>query len=229
MPSPEEMAVNFIISMVASLFAVMIVLAIERSRKPKLRFAIERDHPPVLDGRRFLRLHVYNEPISPLLGIFVPRSPALMCRASLMFLHEDNQPVFSRGQRMVGRWSRTPEPVLPFTIDPKTKQVLLLRDPTRTRDEVDISPGRDSYEILDVVVRAPGSDSCQGWHNGIIQHPDPRPTEVFELLKGRFRVIVTVTTGGEEFSRVFRIVNDVGLEHFRLEDIEQQPKVARDL
>lgn len=222
-------AVNFFVSLFASFIAVVVVLWVERARKPLLDFQIQQDGLTVWDGRKLLTVCIQNKPlINPLLAFFVARHPALMCRAYLTFLHEDNQPVYANGHRMLGRWKRTPDPVVPFPFPlALTSKPVTVRDPTRTKDEIDIPPG--SSEILDVVIRHPSSDNCYGWHNGYIGDPEPHPDDVFELGKGRYHVLIRVRTGGEDFKHVYRIVNDVALDHFRLEDLASQPKLDESL
>ena len=83
--------------------------------------------------------------------------------------------------------------------------------------------------MLDLVMRTPDEDGCRGWHNGIIQRPDPPLDERFELAQGRYHALITVQTGGRAFRYVLRIVNDLPIEHFRLEPIEPQPTLPGDL
>jgi hypothetical protein len=214
-----------VLSFVGSVPAVFMVLLLQRSALPSLRFEIE-DVPPLRDdGRRFLRVWVRNRPGRGLFGFLFPRQPALMCRAAITFLHENGDPVFRRGHTMRGKWANTPEPsTIAGIVD---NQMLTVWDLTRTRDVIDIPPG--GHEVLDVVMRPPGQDECLGWHNAFIDNPNLTADQVFQLPRGRYHAFVRAITGGRQFSHVFRIVNDLTLDHFRLEDVRPQPRVARDL
>ncbi len=82
---------------------------------------------------------------------------------------------------------------------------------------VDIPPG--GWEPLDVVMRQSDLDECWGWHNWLIvtwcKPPDERK---FVLPRGRFYALVHVRSTSTESRRLFEIVNDVPIEHFRLGD-----------
>src|SRR5215210_5411566 len=111
---------DLLINLLASAIAVIAVLGVERTKRPKIAIQPE-SHPPIAPDkagpqRKFLRVLVHNKPIHPFLGFFYTREPALTCQAWITFLHDDNSLVFSKGHRMKGRWSRTNEPVtLNFT------------------------------------------------------------------------------------------------------------------
>lgn len=215
---------SLLISIVGALVSVVLVLLVERERKPKLAISVEKGNH-IHHKRKFLRVIVTNKAIGALAGLFVTRQPALMCRAYITFLTEKNDPVFAKGRRMLGRWSNTPEPayLLPFN-----NGVMTIRDPSRTRDLIDIPP--DDFEVLDIVMRTEDGETCIGWHNAVIQNPQAEVETRFELPKGRYHVLVSVRTAGQDFRHVFRIVNDhPSIESFRLEDLEPQPVIDRTL
>jgi hypothetical protein len=116
---------------------------------------------------------------------------------------------------MRGRWSNTSEPV---TIMFREKDPVAIRDTTVITDSMDIPPRL--YELLDIVARNVGSDECIGWHNDYIAKQNPDPDDIFKFGKSRFCAQVIVHTGGRDYRRTFRIVNDVPIEHFRLEEIQ---------
>ena len=223
-------AAAFVGSLFAAGASAGVVLLVEALSRASIDFEIEPSPPVMPGGRKFLRVHVWNSRLPRPMSLFFDRRPALLTRAWVTFLTQTNDPVFEKGRRMRGRWSSTPEPVLPLTVTaPSTgdPRVVLTWDLTRTTDSVDIPPG--SFELLDVVMRVPHDDSCRGWHNGIIQRPNPPPEEQFELPKGRYHALIRVQTGGRSFRYVLRIVNDLSIEHFRLEPIEPQPALPEDL
>lgn len=213
---------DFIINIIASTLVVIAVLWIERSKRPKIRFCIEAD-PPVLPGnpqrqelatvsRKFLRVQVINDPMNRFVGSLYTRSPAISCRAWVIFQRTDGSAYFKPGHRMVGRWSNTPEPVS-FGITDNT--IYQYRDPRLAKDTVDIAAG-DS-EFLDLVMRSSDSDECVGWHNGIIANPDPRASDQFILAHGTYLVQVRLRTDGRDYETTLKLFNDVSFEHFRLE------------
>ena len=218
---------------VGSLFAAGVSAAalfiVEAQSRPSIWLELE-PWPVDAHDRTFLRVRVWNRRPPRLVSVFLDRRPALLTRAWVTFLTPNNQPVFRQGHRMRGRWSSTPEPVLPMAIsqpDTGRQQVVFAWDPTRTTDSVDIPPG--SFQLLDLVMRVRGERNCQGWHNGIIQRPDPPPEEQFQLPEGRYHALITVDTGGRRFRQVVRIVNDVPIEHFRLEPVSPQPVLLEEL
>lgn len=217
-------------SFFASVFGIaasaVFVLFLEALRRPKISIVAERGLPPHHDGRRFLRVLVSNAPTVWFMKPFVDRQPALLTSAQIVFLNQDDRPRFRADHNMQGRWSRTPEPVSnPIAVpDPNNAGHILLAvffDWSRVRDTVDIVPG--AQEPLDIVMRAPGSDTATGWHNEIINNPNP--TKKFELPRGRFRALVVVQSSGRRFRKAFEIVNDVELDQFRLEPLRQIPKL----
>lgn len=200
-----EFIPNFGLSLGASLVAVGIWLCLDRLRLADLWIGLEPGGPRQPDVRRFLHVRVGNKPSIRFLGFFFPRAPALMCRAYLTFWTEDFKLVFPQGHVMRGRWTTTPE------------------DLGLARDYVDIPP--DDFEPLHVVMRRQDETECRGWNNGVyLTVPDPGPEHDFPLPTGRFNVQVVIRSGGREWSKVFRIVNDQSIEHFRLETVEHPPR-----
>jgi hypothetical protein len=212
----------------ASMFAVLVtagaVLFTERTLRPQLRIDVEAVRPVLPDGRVFLRLEVENAPTRWPLSIFLDRRPALFTRAWITFLREDGQPVFRPGHRMIGRWSGTPEPKIIAIRDAETDgdPIGYIRDVSGLQDTIDIPPGERA--TLDLVMRPPDNDECLGWHNGIIGkpvEPERGDDDLFNLRPGRYQAVVEVQTGGRAARAAFRIVNDVPINHFRLESIRR--------
>jgi hypothetical protein len=211
---------SFVGSLFAAFMSVFIVFFVEMELRPQISIVQEEKHPPRPDGRKFLRVIVTNRALWWPLKLIMDRRPANQVRAWITFLTESNDPVFARERQMIGRWSNTPEPVRPIMISQTpggNPEMTLLLDLSVTRDAVDIGSG--ASEILDIVMRAPGEDGCRGWHNRMIQNPNPRPEDQFELPRGRYHARVRVDVSGRSFYALFRIVCDVGIEDFRLEPI----------
>src|SRR6266536_2648039 len=211
---------SFVGSLFAAFLSAVIVFFVEMELRPEISI-VQEGTPVVLpDGRRFLRVVVANRALWWPLGLIMDRRPANQVRAWITFLTEANNLVFAPGRQMIGRWSNTPEPVRPMMISQNpggAPEVTLLLDLSVTRDAVDIGSG--SSEILDIVMRAPGEAGCRGWHNRMIQNPNPGPENRFELPMGRYHAQVRVDVSGRSFNARFRIVCDVGIEDFRLEPL----------
>lgn len=123
---------------------------------------------------------------------------------------------------MRGRWVYTPEPLAFLPVQGGLMEVPA---PGLARDYVDIPPG--DFEPLDVVMRIQGETECWGWNNGVyLTFPNPRPEHDFRFPTGRFNVQVVVRSGGREWPKVFRIVNDQRNEYFRLETVERSPRLT---
>jgi len=211
---------SFVGSLFAAFLSAFLVFFVEMERRPEISI-VEEPTPTVLpDGRRFLRVVVANRAGWWPLRIIMDRRPANQVRAWITFLTEENNPVFAPGRQMIGRWSNTPEPVRPITIAQNAggaAQMTFLLDLSVTRDAVDIGSG--ASEILDIVMRVPAEAGCRGWHNRMIQNPNPAPEHQFELPQGRYHAQVRVDVSGRSFNALFRIVCDVGIQDFRLEPL----------
>jgi hypothetical protein len=211
---------SFVGSLFAAFLSAFIVFFVEMELRPQI--SITHEERPFLDedGRRFLRVVVSNRALWWPLKLIMDRRPANQVRGVITFLTESNNPVFAPERQMIGRWASTPEPVRPVMISQNpggTPEMTLLLDLSVTRDAVDIGSG--ASEILDIVMRAPGEEGCRGWHNRMIQNPNPRPEDRFELRRGRYHARVRVDVSGRSVDALFRIVCDVGIEDFRLERI----------
>jgi len=211
---------SFVGSLFAAFLSAFILFFVEMELRPQISIVREGTPPNLPDGRKFLRVVVTNRALWSPLKLIMDRRPANQVRAWITFLTESNDLVFAPGRQMIGRWSNTPEPVRPIMISQSaggTSQMTFLLDLSVTRDAVDIGAGAN--EILDIVMRAPGEEGCHGWHNRMIENPNPRPEDRFDLRMGRYHALVRVDVSGRNFEALFRIVCDVDIEDFRLEQI----------
>jgi hypothetical protein len=214
----------FMASLFAAAISALTVVFVEAQLRPDIQILKEPQPAFQPDGRKFLRVVVKNPPLWRPLRFFMDRRPVYQARAWITFLTDNNDPVFSPGRRMTGRWANTPEPVRPIVATSSAPPgIVFMWDLSVTRDAVDIASG--AQEILDIVMRAPSESGCRGWHNRMINlDPDKVPPDHrFELDKGRYRALVQVDASGRTFKALFRIVCDVGLEDFRLEPLSEHP------
>jgi hypothetical protein len=163
---------------------------------------------------RFLHLKLVNEPLSRLFK-WMLRETALQCHGSISFHHLDGQNVF--GRSMPIRWSGSPEPVsmsLVITVDDKRFQVI---DPTRLAliSRMDVQAGET--EVFDVAAKFDNEEECYGWSNENYFSELTWRNPNWQLSGGRYLVKVTVTSAGQKVVNLFRLVNDVAQQDFRLE------------
>ena len=203
-----------------AIVAIAITILIENLRKPKLVLKIEK--PTDADYRnrenypaeiaRYLCLNLLNEPL-PAWARWMTRNPALQCHGQITFHHLDGQNVF--GRSMPIRWSGSPEPIaLTLIIDGKRSS---LWDPSRFSMEpcMDVYP--DEAARLDIVARFDNEVFCYGWSNqSYFSDPIWRNRD-WKLLPNRYLVKVLIKSSGANCVGIFRIINDVPQNAFRLE------------
>jgi hypothetical protein len=216
-----DILLNFLIGLITSVIGILIVLWIERNRRPSLVLSVGK--PSLLDkddplGRpqvTWLHIRVHNQNMPNWLSPVYSRDPALMCRAWITFHHlDDGLRVFDR--EMNARWSETLEPIIETKDTPKGK----LGSFVNVQTTVDIPPGE--YTTIDVVNRFRGEDNCYGWNNESYIYNWKH--FAWKLDKGRYIIRARIKTGGREFTNSFLLVNDVEYEDFRLESLPIEMK-----
>jgi hypothetical protein len=143
------------------------------------------------------------------------RAPALQCRGLITFHHLDGQDIF--GRAMAVRWSSSPQPVPTEVVDllgvPQFRIVDIAKLTSESR--IDVYPGET--ELLDVAVRFDSEADCYGWNNEAYFSPTLWRTLDWKLGAGRYLVKVVVISSGQKVTAVFRLMNDVSRNAFRLE------------
>ncbi len=195
-----------------------VVVFVEYFRKPNIEVRIADPVDNTYTGRpatkrRALMLLVENKQL-PLLVKWLARNAAIHCSGVIAFHHLDGQNVF--GRTMQARWSHAPEP-LPILAVADGIPLIKILDPVRLDPEMhkDIYPGES--EELDVASRFDNDGECYGWCNGnytsnpLWRNPD------WKLDKGRYLIKVEVMSAGARCIRLFRLINDVPVNAFRLE------------
>jgi len=213
---------SFIIDALAGVVGILVVLWLERHKRPGLTMMIESPSYRLekdLAGRElgtWLRVYIHNKNVPHWLAWVYDGETAIACRARITFHHLDGYRVF--GDDMIGRWAGTPEPALIRVGQTETGQPLVRL--SYVPQIIDIQPG--TSELLDVVYRAKGDSECWGWNNNSYLYARKNPE--WKLDKGRYIAKLTVKTGGREFTDAFLIVNDVAYDNFRLERLDEQTK-----
>lgn len=202
---------EFLFSVLASVVAsVLIILLIDRQKKPKLRMVVGSSHSlPDEDP--------LGRPATKWLSWLYSRDPAVMCQAWLTFYHGHPSPDYRHvyDREMVGRWADSPPPDIRTVETPDGIKALLHNATT----SIDIPAG--GRTLLDVAVRLNSEEDCYGYNNQSHIYPDLKNSD-WKLEKGAYLVKARVRTGGRDFLGVFRIVNDVQYNDFRLEKMDDK-------
>lgn len=215
-----ELVVYFTLNLVSGIVGILIVLWIERQRRPSLTIKlgqpgeIKEDDPLKRAPSKWLHAQIHNRNVPKWLAGVYHGEPALTCRAWITFHHLDGQRVFDRD--MVARWSGSDEPKVEIINTDKGQVARLIG----VQNSFDIPPGEPTD--IDVVFRAKSDDDCYGWNNESYlynwRHPD------WHLEKGRYIAKIRVKTGGREYLNAFLIANDVGYVDFRLVEVDDEIK-----
>ena len=203
-------------------------------QKPELKISIvdpvDIDYSKLPQKRpanlaRFLRLSLENKKPSKFV-FWISRKPAFQCHGYISFYHLDTQEVFHR-RKMEYRWPSTPEPYIKTVKKPGSvldNEYIMVPDmasifPYLRRD----IPSGESEEI-DVVARFDNEDDCYGWSND--SYAEGWKLDKWKLPKGRYIIKIDLIASGYRLSEVFRIVNDMGMNDFRLEKAKKEDKAV---
>jgi len=197
--------------------AILTTIFIERLRKPKLQFRIALPHDREYQGRparqaRFLGLELVNKPL-PCWAKWMARNAAIQAHGIITFHHLDGQNIFGRAMNI--RWSGSAEPIA-MSVEIDGNKISIV-DPTKftLTPRMDIYPGE--AERLDVAARFDQEDEYYGWSNeNYFFRPLWRDPD-WKLPSGRYLVKVTVISAGEKCTNIFRLINDVSQQDFRIE------------
>lgn len=206
------------------IITILTVIYVENLRKPKRGLIIAnshdkeygQDHPANkfvgVKKVRYLGISLMNKPPS-WWQRWISRNAALQCRGFITFHHLDGQNIF--GRAMPVRWSFTPEP-LPLTGIINGTQIKIF-DPARFNLEsrIDIYPGE--IHRLDVAARFNDEDECYGWKIENYFSDPPWRNPRWKLSAQRFLIKVTVVSSGDKCTGVFRLINDVPQDAFRID------------
>jgi len=202
---------------IGAIVAILITICIENLRKPKLQFRIALPHDRGYQGRparqaRFLGLDLVNKPL-PWWARWMSRNAAIQAHGIITFHRLDGQNIFGRAMNI--RWSGSPEPIA-MSVEVGGNKISIV-DPTRftLTPRMDIYPGE--AERLDVAARFDQEDECYAWSNeNYLSRPLWRNPD-WKLPSGRYIVKVTIISAGQKCAGLFRLINDVPQEDFRIE------------
>lgn len=215
-----ELFVNFMLNLISGIVGILIVLWIERQKRPGLTIKLGQsgelkdDDPLKRMPGKWLHVQVHNKNVPKWLSWVYHGEPALASRAWITFHHLDGQKVFDR--EMIARWSSSEEPkVVVISIDNEQAKRLI-----GGHDYIDIPPGE--HFDLDIVFRSKNDNDCYGWSNESYLYDWKHPE--WRLEKGRYIAKIKVKTGGREYINAFLIANDVRYEDLRLAEIDDDLK-----
>ena len=195
----DDLLVQFLISIIASIPALFFALWVERQRMPNLKITTTEEanadntyqspNPHAGQRWKFFRVAVENVPFRHPFR-WIPRQTAENCRAKIEFSKLGAEK-FSCS--MNGRWSSTPEiPYIPHDA------VLKLLSP----DPVIIPVGEKEY--LDVIAKYEKDKEAYGWNNEAYFHNWRTPS--YKLERGKYLIKITIATqNGKSFVRSFEL------------------------
>lgn len=199
-----------------AIVAILITIFVENLRKPRLALKVEQptdidyhNHPA--QHARFLSIELFNKPL-PSWARWMSRNTALQCHGEITFHHLDGQNVF--GRTMIGRWSASLEPApIRFRIG---NQIVLITDPSKLTDRADLPPKESQH--INIAARFDSENECYGWNNESYFSTPIWRNPAWRLNTGRYLVRVTIISAGEKCVGIFRLVNDVSQNDFRIEE-----------
>lgn len=209
-----------------AIISIVITVFIEWLRKPKLIFYIGKpsdrsyETSPAKEAR-FLGIELSNEPL-PEIFRWLQRNTAMQCHGTIEFYHLDGQNVF--GRPMPIRWSSSIEPV-PMAISVGNQDVKIFDPQSFTvESRVDVFPGEK--ERLDVAVKFDNDSECYGWNNESYSSDPVWRNKRWKLQNQRYFVKITIVSSGEKVTKIFRLINDVSRQDFRIEPALKSDKVG---
>lgn len=199
-------------------------IPIENQRKPKLTLSIDDfsfdDHLQDKPAKviKVLRVKLTNRKVKKYFSFWLKREAAINTNATIQLLHyEDFAPLFTNPVH--ARWPRSDEPISP-QFHPETKKLVLLFDLAKYNAVMtrNIYPGTE--EPIDVIARYDDEEDCYIWNNDIY-YKGWRNKEV-KIPKGRYFVIISIYTSGEQTTGYFKLENSLSINDFRLQHISKE-------
>jgi hypothetical protein len=209
--------VNIFSVVIGGIITIITAIFVENMRRPRLKLKIIEPLDITYKNRpanhtKYLLIGVENENL-PSFVRWMSRNAALQCHGTISFHHlEDGQNVFGRAMDI--RWSSAPEPV-PIRIDYNGHHLEFFdHHRFQASQRIDIYPG-DKNEFA-AVAKFDNEQECWGWNNESYFCKNTWRNDKWKLDKGRYLIKVTIYSSGENVSKVFRLINDVSINDYRL-------------
>ncbi len=207
-----------------AVLSFIISILIENQRKPKLSleiedFSIENN----LQGKpakriKLLRVKLLNRKVKPAFSWWLKREAIIHCKATIQILHiEDRSPLFTNP--IDARWTYSDEPLTP-QINSNINKIVQIFDPAKYNATKFRSCYPGTKELIDIVARYDDDEDCFIWNNDTY-FKGWRNKEV-QIPKGRYYVIVTVFSSGENNSGYFKLENTISINDFRLQKVSNE-------
>lgn len=167
-----------VISIIGSLFAVIVTLLIENYRLPKLRVSVENDARfHFYEGESWLFYKIKIENRSSFFSWLIVRQTAENCHANIEFHKSDGSLI-----TMKGRWSSTPQ--MPEM--PKEMWTLISNFP----EPISIIAGKAEY--LDILSQKESENNAYGFNN--ISYLHGWKYDGYKLPEGNHKIKVNIKT-----------------------------------
>lgn len=195
---------DFLLNVLAGIVGIVIILFIDRSRRPELQIKegnigfMEPDDQLGRPEAAFRYIKIKNKPIFPLWGFFFDREPAYACKAWITFMDLEKNRLFE--EEMLGRWTSNPEPL----IHEIKKGDKVYRRLQVIQNDVDIHPGEELN--LNTVVKIKGDKNCYGWSDETYLHGWENPK--WKISEKKFLMKIRIRTGGREYVKIIGIENN---------------------
>lgn len=209
-----------------AILSILITIAIEFLRRPRLRLTIEKPcqkveyepntHPASV--ARYARLYLENKQL-PIWARWMLRSPAVQCNGTITFHDLRGNDIFGAGMSV--RWAASDQPLAIEGITEDNKRFVVF-DPTRLTltSRIDVYPGIEERQLLDVAVRLDDETDCYGWNNEAYLQPNEKylwRTPRWRIPPGEYLVKVSISSSGGKCTANFRLINNAVGDGFRIE------------
>lgn len=216
---------------IGAVLSLFVSILIENQRKPKVTLDIEDyDFDNNLQGKpakiiKILRVKLLNRKVKPAFSWWLNREAFIHCNATIQILHLNHSPLFSNP--IHARWTGSDEPYT-LQMDSETKKLIPIFDLAKYNAVMSRTCYPGTEEIIDVVTRYDNEEDCYIWNNDIY-HKGWRNIDV-RIPKGRYYVIVTVSSYGENNIGYFKLENTLSIKDFRLLNVsDEELKILKKL
>ena len=205
-----------------ALISLFVSILIENQKKPKISLEITdfsfdqnlQDKPAKII--KVLRVKLINKKVNPAFSFWLKREAIIQCNASIQILYyEDESPLFTNP--IHARWTRSDEP---FSLQIDQNKVVPLFDPAKYNAVMSRNCYPGNEEIIDIVARYDNEEECYIWNNDVY-YKGWRNEEV-QIPKGRYYVIVSVSSSGENKFGCFILENNLSINDFRLLEVDKE-------
>lgn len=224
----DDVFTQFVFLCVGAVFSLIgsaiVTLLWNEIRKPRLSIRIsDRPHdncdPSSSIKERFLLAEVVNSPLPHWLQR-IRREAALQCNGKISYCTENGVEVFSKPVELLWTDIEPPRPLIVLQDGAKAVEVFNPAAYT-VANRVDVHAG-DTEEVkkFHVAVRFADEKDCFGFGaDQYLRSQTWHDQRDLRLAHGRvYFAKITVVSAGEEVRKTLRIINESGIEHFRLDD-----------